>query len=169
MRRGSKKPGKYEPLRSFGMRSSTVPARVCQSRSPLRCAMRSPLFSPKAAPVRAPTSSSISRSAAKPIMSRNTSASALFSTRTRRLIISSVIGGSLGSGWCSQPDPSRQPPVATPAKTPCRYSAVEGARQGVSATVQLHHQPGHDRSAGLAMAGSRPWTNPLAREGRMEG
>jgi len=22
--------------------------------------------------------------------------------------------------------------------------AVEGARQGVSATVQLHHQPGHD-------------------------
>src|SRR3954469_5510860 len=29
----SRKPGKYEPLRSFGMRSSTVPARVSQARS----------------------------------------------------------------------------------------------------------------------------------------
>ena len=30
-----------------------------------------------------------------------------------RLIISSVIGASLGSGWSSQPDPSRRPPMAT--------------------------------------------------------
>ncbi|WP_247355086.1 plasmid pRiA4b ORF-3 family protein [Bradyrhizobium sp. 160] len=33
IRRGSKKPGKYEPLRSLGMRSSTVPARVSQVRA----------------------------------------------------------------------------------------------------------------------------------------
>ena len=32
-RRGSKKPGNYEPLRSFGMRSSIIPARVSQTRS----------------------------------------------------------------------------------------------------------------------------------------
>jgi hypothetical protein len=30
MRRGSRKPGKYEPLRSLGIRSSTAPARVSQ-------------------------------------------------------------------------------------------------------------------------------------------
>jgi hypothetical protein len=33
IRRGSRKPGKYDPRRSLGMRSSTVPARVSQSRS----------------------------------------------------------------------------------------------------------------------------------------
>ena len=33
MRRGSGKPGKQEPFPSLGMRSSTVPARVSQSRS----------------------------------------------------------------------------------------------------------------------------------------
>jgi len=32
--------------------------------------------------------------------------------------------------------------MATSAKTPVRYSAVEGARPGVSATVQLHNAPG---------------------------
>ena len=47
-----------------------------------------------AAPVLAPTSSSISRSAAKPIISRRMSASGVFSTSARRFIISSVIGGS---------------------------------------------------------------------------
>ena len=31
--RGSRKDGKYEPVRSLGMRSSTFPARACQSRS----------------------------------------------------------------------------------------------------------------------------------------
>jgi len=48
----------------------------------------------KGATVSAPTSSSINRSAAKPIVSRKTSASGVFSTSARRLIISSVIGGS---------------------------------------------------------------------------
>jgi hypothetical protein len=33
IRRGSRKPGKYDPRRSFGMRSSTVPALVSQTRS----------------------------------------------------------------------------------------------------------------------------------------
>ena len=42
----------------------------------------------------APTSISISRSAAKAIMSRRISASGAFSTSARRFIISSVIGGS---------------------------------------------------------------------------
>jgi hypothetical protein len=54
--------------------------------------------SPWAAPVRPPTSSSIRRCAAKPIISRSTSASALFSANARRLIMASVIGGLPGSG-----------------------------------------------------------------------
>jgi hypothetical protein len=93
IRRGSRKPGKYEPFLSFGMRSSAVPARVSQTRSrwPLRWTSRSALFSPQAAPVTPPTSSSISRSAAKPIISRSRSASGAFSTRLRSVIISSVI------------------------------------------------------------------------------
>ena len=37
-RRGSKSPGKYEPRRSFGISSSTVPALVSQRR--LRCPFR---------------------------------------------------------------------------------------------------------------------------------
>ena len=77
------------------MRNSTLPARVSHIRSrwPLRLTNRSGLFSPQAAPVRPPTSISISRSAAKPIISRNRSASGVFSTRPRRVIISSVIVG----------------------------------------------------------------------------
>jgi hypothetical protein len=49
---------------------------------------------PSAAPVRPETSISISRSAAKPIISRRISASGVFSINVRRLIISLVIGGS---------------------------------------------------------------------------
>jgi hypothetical protein len=52
-----------------------------------------------------PTSSAISFSAAKPIISRSKSASALFSTRERRFIMSSVIGGVLQVG-SKQPDPT---------------------------------------------------------------
>ena len=42
VRRGSRKEGKHDPLHSSGMRSSTVPALVSQSRSrrPLRCTWR---------------------------------------------------------------------------------------------------------------------------------
>src|SRR4051794_12806104 len=57
--------------------------------------MRSGLRSPCAAPVRLSTSSSIRRCAAKPTISRSKSASELFSSSVRRLIISSVIVGSL--------------------------------------------------------------------------
>gem|GEM_PF-7047127 len=50
-------------------------------------------LSPKSAPVAPPTSSSpINRSAAKPIISSNKSASALFSTSERTFIMSLVIG-----------------------------------------------------------------------------
>lgn len=58
------------------------------------CALRAnAFFSPSSAPVFVPTSSSISFSAAKPIVSQNELASALFSTSERRLIMSSVIDG----------------------------------------------------------------------------
>lgn len=53
-------------------------------------------------------SSSISRSAAKPIISRSKSVSALFSISPQRLIISSVIGGLSGSrlAVATQPYPA---------------------------------------------------------------
>ena len=54
----------------------------------------------------APTSSSVSRSAAKPIISRSRSASGVFSTNVRRLIISSVIGALSGQRLVSKPDPT---------------------------------------------------------------
>ena len=44
-----------------------------------------------------------------------TLASGSFSTRTRRLIISSVIGGSSVALVDSQPDPTDEPPVTTPS------------------------------------------------------
>jgi hypothetical protein len=59
-----------------------------------KAASRSGLLSPYGAPASVPISISISRSAAKPIIWRKTSASGAFSRRARRLIISSVIGGS---------------------------------------------------------------------------
>ena len=68
----------------------------------------------------------ISRSAEKPIISRSRSESALFSIRSCRAIISSVIGSSPVRGWLSQPDPTRQPPMTTP---------------------QLHYRLGHDPRA----------------------
>ena len=46
---------------------------------------------------------------------RKTLASGSFSTRTRRLIISSVIGGSSVALVDSQPDPTDEPPVTTPS------------------------------------------------------
>src|SRR5207248_11512313 len=57
--------------------------------------MRSGLRSRCAAPVRLSTSNSIRRCAANPTISRSKSASELFSSSVRRLIISSVIVGSL--------------------------------------------------------------------------
>src|SRR5665213_172414 len=79
------------------MRSSTVPARVSQSRSPLRWLRRSALRSPCPAPHRASLSNSIRRCAAKPIISRRNVASEPFSRSSRRAILSSVIVVILGS------------------------------------------------------------------------
>src|SRR5437763_16306183 len=75
------------------MRSSTLPARVSQSRSryPLRWLRRSALRSPCPAPHRASLSNSIRRWAAKPIISRRNVASEPFSRSVRRAILSSVI------------------------------------------------------------------------------
>ena len=68
MRRGSRKLGKQEPFQNWGMRSSTVPVPRLPVAVPTAVALtvRSGFFSP--APVAAPTF--ISRSAAKPIISR---------------------------------------------------------------------------------------------------
>jgi hypothetical protein len=59
----------------------------------LRWLIRLSLRSPGAAPVRSATSNSISRSAAKPIISRSSSASEDFSSSPRKAIVSSVIVG----------------------------------------------------------------------------
>ncbi|SJM33299.1 conserved hypothetical protein [Mesorhizobium delmotii] len=75
----------------------------------------------------APTSNSISRSAAKPIISRKRSESGVFSTSARRFIMSSVINGSFESGWCQQPDLTGELSMTT-AKPLARYSAIEVAR-----------------------------------------
>jgi hypothetical protein len=59
----------------------------------------------------------VSRSAANPIISRSRSASGVFSTKSRRFIMSVVIGGISGPGWCQQPDPTGTSPVTTSART----------------------------------------------------
>src|SRR3981189_670407 len=81
------------------MRSSTVPARVSQSRSreAVRLFRRSALRSPCPAPHRASLSNSIRRCAAKPIISRRNVVSEPFSRSVRRAILSSVIVVILGS------------------------------------------------------------------------
>src|SRR3954451_916419 len=71
----------------------------------------------------------MSRWAAKPIISRNRSASGAFSISARRLIISSVIDGSLGRVGV-QPDPTgtvddRREPTRSPA---CQVRARERLR-----------------------------------------
>ena len=75
-------------------------------------ALRQPVGRPLAVRRASPgaTSSSISRSAAKAIMSRRMSASGAFSTSARRFIISSVIGCSSVRVCDSQPEPTEKPP-----------------------------------------------------------
>jgi hypothetical protein len=126
---GAASDGKQEPLRSFGIRRSTIPTLVSQSRSrlPSRCTSRSGLCSPRAAPVSASTSSSISRLAAKPIIRAGfgalpQTASVPFARSSRRAVSCSVIVGIQGRGCVSQPDPT------------------QGHRGG----RLLHHAPGHD-------------------------
>src|SRR5271166_2197612 len=126
------------------MRSSTVPARVSQSRSrsPLRCTSRSGDRSPWRTPVLAP----INRSAAKPIISRKISASGVFSTNARRFIISSVIGGSsVALRFATRP--YRR--IANDRRNPlARYGAMGSALRERLAPAELHQQAGHHPAHG---------------------
>src|SRR3954452_651977 len=122
------------------MARSIRPARVSQarSRSPLRWLSRSGLRTPAGAPVSASTCIAISRSAAKASISRTRSASAVFSIRSKRAILSSVIVIS-SFRFSLQPNPNRRPAVTAPG---ARY-AREGFARPLSGTV-LHHASGHD-------------------------
>ena len=74
-RRCSSHSGKYEPVRSFGIASSIVPARMSQSRRryPLRVLVRSLLRSPNGAPHTASASAPINASTNVDSISRNRS------------------------------------------------------------------------------------------------
>src|SRR5271155_3047915 len=148
------------------MRSSTVPARVSQTRSryPLRWLRRSGRRSPCAAPVTPSTSSSISRCAAKPTISRSNSASELFSNSVRRLIISSVIVGSSVRLKGLQPNPTGAlrcpPPWISSPPPPDSW----GPRRRATYPQLLHHPKGHDLGhlPGLPRTGDhREQTHPL--------
>jgi hypothetical protein len=129
------------------MRRSTVPARVSHTRSrqPLRGASRPGARSPCAAPVRPGTSSASRRSAAKPIVSRNRSASALCSNSPQRTILSSVIVVVSGLGLLVATRPYRRSRDGHPLwiaglPTPDSWRSL---RQTTSPQL-LHHHPGRD-------------------------
>src|SRR5829696_7725291 len=121
------------------MARSIRPARVSQARSrkPLRWLSRSGLRAPTGAPVRVSTSSAIRRSAAKASIARTRSASALFSIRSRRAILASVIVVSWFRFKLRNSNPSRRPAVTAPG---VRY-AREGFAHALSGSL-LHHSPG---------------------------
>src|SRR5215467_12201038 len=91
------------------------------------------------------TSSSISRWAAKLIISRNRSASGVFSTTARRFMMSLVIGSSSNQVDVHNPT---VPGIIDdhPAKPLPRYSALWGALARGFATAELHHSRGPDLS-----------------------
>ena len=72
---------------------------------------------------------------------------------TRRLIISSVIGGLSGSRLVLATRPYPATTDDHPAREPACSSAVKGAQAGSLATVELRHQQGHDLAPGS------PWGN----------
>src|SRR5215471_17507215 len=90
------------------------------------------------------TSSSISRWAAKLIISRNRSASGVFSTTARRFMMSLVIGSSSNQVDVHNPT---VPGIIDdhPAKPLPRYSALWGALARGFATAELHHSRGPDQ------------------------
>src|ERR1700730_13105717 len=92
--------------------------------------MRSGLRSPCAAPVTLSTSSSIRRCAAKPTISRSKSASELFSSIVHRLIISSVIVGSLVRVTVQRPKPYRRSTMTTAVDKPRRRQTRDGRGGG---------------------------------------
>src|SRR5437763_13741872 len=126
------------------MRSSTLPARVSQSRSryPLRWLRRSALRSPCPAPHSASLSNSITRWAAKPIISRRNVASEPFSRSVGRAICSSVIVVILGSELRVQPNPTQD---RHDGCCPARLRRTLGGRSGGPVSSLLHHHQGHDR------------------------
>ena len=81
----------------------------------------------------------------KPIISRNRSASELFSKSVRRFIISSVIGGSSNKVGSRNPTLPGEPSMAD-RKLLVRYSAMK-ARWLAACSAELHHSRGHDLRA----------------------
>src|ERR1700730_12992390 len=147
------------------MRSSTVPARVSQSRSrePLRWLRRSALRSPCPAPHRASLSNSISRWAAKPIISRRNVASEPFSRSVRRAILSSVIVVILRSELRVQPNPTQdrhggRRPARLRPNLGGRFGQPLGGPSGGPISGLLHHHQGQNppRSANLERARGSP-------------
>src|SRR6516162_11428992 len=123
--------------------------------------MRSGLRSPCAAPVRLSTSSSISRCAAKPTISRSKSASELFSSKVRRRIISSVIVGSLVRVKVWRPNPTGDPRCPPPWISGPLPPDSRRSRQRATYPQLLHHLKGPDLGSiheGPPVAGC-----PLAR------
>jgi hypothetical protein len=85
-------------------------------------------------------SGAASRSAAKPTISRKTSASGAFSTSARRLIISSVTGGSsvaldVATRSCRRIAGDHRKPLV-------RTGAIKSALRERLAPAELRHKPG---------------------------
>ena len=129
-RRGSRNSGKQVPLRSFGICTSTVPARVSQARAryPFRWFTRSTLRSCEPAPQSWSTSSAISRSATNPNISARTCASGVSTKSARSAAVSDrgvlVMVGLLGQRSVCKPNLSRRTTMAAkrPARTSLRYA-----------------------------------------------
>lgn len=158
-------------LRSFGMRSSTVPARSgipsnrwreCPHprRDPdSRCVARAARRPSRPGPRRSgrpPPAPSAARRRSRP--SRSRSASAAFPTRPRSVIPSSVIGV-LRFSLVSPTRPSPKTPRWPPAPPPARCIAMR-KRAGDEATAEPCHQPGGDRFRSQVRAATRP---PVSR------
>jgi hypothetical protein len=79
----------------------------------------------------------------------------LFSISPQSVIMSLVIGGFLESGWCSQPDPTGEPPMTT-AKPLARYRAIGGALASGLATASYTTSGDATKTKQATRAGNRP-------------
>src|SRR5439155_4331369 len=79
--------------------------------------------------------------AVKPIISRNRSASELFSRSVRRVMISSVIVGSSVRLWFSD---QTLPMIRDDHRKPLARYGATGARSLAACSAELHHQLGRD-------------------------
>src|SRR6202045_648419 len=104
---------------------------------------RSALRSPCPAPHRASLPNSISRWAAKPIISRRNVASEPFSRSVRRAILSSVIVVILRSELRVQPNPTQD---RHGGRRPARLRQTLGGRSGGPISGLLHHHQGHNQN-----------------------